>query len=520
MKESFEEYYQKTKKRSVQLGQSIIEYAILMAFVAVVLFAVLQLLEPAIGNVFSQFVSDAPVAPPSLMDYTPPATYTPTTPPDPNATATNTPLPSQTSSPTATGTPTETPTQTATSAPCPVAGPFTVPGRVQMEDFRCGGSGEAFLDSTTSGPGSSAYRQDVGLDGPDLALNPGGSGYHLGWINAGEWVEYTVNASNTGSYYIRLRYAAPNNVIPSLRVDISNETFPPQPYYFSAPPTGGWDIWAEQNVWIPLFAGYNKIRITGNTGSTNANYDYFDVTTAPTATPTNMPLPTNTPTYTPTPSNTPTPSRTPTPTQTPTATPTPPPPHVLLVVANGGAGGEDTIIQNRLMAMGMTVTTMRGNQVNTSDANGKSLVIISSSASTQSVGTKFLNVEQPVMVLRRQLYPIMNMTTNNNHGSANSRTQINITGAGHPLAAGLSNGLRTVTNSQNYGWGVPTSSALKIAALTDYNSRATIFAYETGFSMVNNFSAPGPRVGFFTANGLNSNGGALFDAAVNWAVGQ
>ncbi len=502
-----------------QSGQGIIEYTILLAFLALVVYAIVQVLEPTIGNVFSEFVSDAPVSPPVLANYTPPPTLTPSPTFDPEApptlAPTNTPVP--TATPTASNTPTPTNTFTPSpTPPCLFGGPYAVPGRVQMENFRCGGQNVAFLDSTASGPGSIIYRNDAGPspEGPDLAINTdSGGGFHLGWVAAGEWVEYEVTAPANLAYGMVIRYAAPNNVFPSLQVNVSSGAFSGGPWLFSGAPTGGWDTWGEATIMINLFAGTNIVRISGNTGATNGNFNYFEIvnvaqpTSTPTAAPTNTPLPTNTPA----------------PTNTPTPSPTPEIAAILFVVGNPASlNAADTAVYNRLLALGNVVTIVDDSASTTSDANGKDLVIISSTVNANQVNTKFRDVPVAVLLWESSLLDDMGMTGNGDFGTDNGETQLNIVNSSHPLAAGLANGLQTVTTSgQVFSMGEPnTATAISVATIDNNTTEKTIFAYEPGSTMVG-LEAPARRVGFFlensTAAALNANGWALFDAAVNWA---
>ena len=110
-------------------GQGVVEYALILALVALAVVAIINVLEPAVANVFSQFVQEAPVAPPSLLSYTPPPSDTPPPPPptamppgftpSPTSTPTITPTPSQTPTPSNTPTATNTPTVTPTPTPSP-----------------------------------------------------------------------------------------------------------------------------------------------------------------------------------------------------------------------------------------------------------------------------------------------------------------------------------------------------------------------------------------------------------------
>lgn len=520
---------QKIAAQTKEMGQGIIEYALLLGFIALAVYAVVRVMEPTIGNVFSDFVSDAPVAPPSLINYTPPPTFTPSPTIDPNAS--ETPIPTNTppvppatatNTPTNTPIPTDTPTPTAT-APCPIAGPFTVPGRVEMEDFRCGGSGVAFVDNPLNGPGSSIYRADVGDEGPDIGTNTdGGSGLHLGWVSSGEWVEYEVNAPTTGSYTLRLRYAAPSNVFPSMNIYVSQDPFSDGPVTVGPGSTGGWDTWLDAEVQILLFAGDNIVRFESNSPGTNGNYNYFEIVEfVATATPTvPSPTPSSTPTNTPVPTNTPPP--------TPTITPLPGGGDALLIVGNeNNLNASDQAIQTRLQGLGYTVTVEDDNHANDGDAVGMEIIIISSTVNSNQLNDNddnFDTVAVPLIVWEPYLFDDLNLTdstANTHYGWYVDGNQIQITNSGHALAGGLSNGNVTITNG-NYqrAWGAPNGNAIVIAQIPGESSRKTIFAYEAGASMFG-MNAPARRVGFFpendTAANMTNNGWILFDAAVNWA---
>lgn len=298
-----------------QQGQGFVEYALVLGFVALVVIAIVRVMEPTIANVFSEFANNAPVAPPSLMNYTPPATLTPvptrdpahtnTPVPTPSETPTNTPVPTDTPVPTQTNTPTSTPT-------CPGYGPYVLTSggtlRVEMENFRCGGSGVAFFDNLSNGPGSDVYRPDAGISGPDLeASTDAGGGYIVGWVQNGEWVEYEVNVPTTTSYQFLVRYASPTGTTPRLTVTVSQGAFSSS-QTVTLPNTGSWQTWGQTSVvGVSMFAGNNTVRFSFP--SLGANYNYFEVrefiatatATAPPMTPTNTPTPIPTPTNTPVP---------------------------------------------------------------------------------------------------------------------------------------------------------------------------------------------------------------------------
>ena len=71
--------------------------------------------------------------------------------------------------------------------------------RIQAENYDTGGEGVAYHDSDAGNKGGQ-YRSD----GVDIeSTTDTGGGYNVGWVAAGEWLEYTVNVAVAGSYDIK-----------------------------------------------------------------------------------------------------------------------------------------------------------------------------------------------------------------------------------------------------------------------------------------------------------------------------
>ncbi len=90
--------------------------------------------------------------------------------------------------------------------------PAAIPGVIEAVNFDNGPSGTSYGD-TTPGNAGGAYRpsSDVDIEG---SL---GGGYNVGWTDTGEWLNYTVNVTASGTYVMQLRIAAPQSG-PSLHV--------------------------------------------------------------------------------------------------------------------------------------------------------------------------------------------------------------------------------------------------------------------------------------------------------------
>lgn len=511
--------------RPAEKGQGFVEYAIIIFFVGIAVVLILQILEPVIANVFSEFVGNAPVAPPNLLGYTPPPTVTITPSPGPSSTPSRTPSPTLTPSPGGpTLTPSLTPSSTSTFTPTPTAttcpSSANIPGRVEVENYRCGGQGSAYSDSDATNNGGQ-YRP---LDGVDIEnTSDAGGGYNVGWTANGEWMHYSILVSSSTFYDIAVRVASNSN--PSTGrfrllvdgVDITGQV--------AVPYTGGNQSWLSLNfarVILPAGPHDLELRIEG----AGANFNYINFTLSPTPTPTatNTPTPTRTPSSTPTSSPTATNTATATATRTPSATPTATATsggNVLYVVALP-ISTADAVIRDRIISKGFTVTVMDDDAVQSTDASGKLLVVVSSSVTSTSVNTKFRNVTVPVLTWESGIMDDLNMS-NTTIGTQNNQNQVAISNSAHAMAAGLTVGNHTVTTSnQLFSYGTPNTNAIVIASLTGNSSRKIIFGYQTGAGMYNSQNAPARRVAFFMENNapsaLNGTGFALFDAALNWAI--
>lgn len=196
---------------------------------------------------------------------------------------------------------------------------------------------------------------------------------------------------------------------------------------------------------------------------------------------------------------------------------------LFLTTATPTAG--DNAVQARLVQLGFNVTRVTDTASTSADANGKDLILVSSSVGSGNISTKFTASAVPLICGEQAIYDELGLDANNAGGATLAgQTQISIVDCTHPLAAGLPNGLSTVLTAPGpvVLLGTPVASAQIVARGTD--GRASIFAVETGAPLhpARIASAPARRVGIFweattfmTADGLK-----LFDAAVAWATGS
>ncbi len=197
---------------------------------------------------------------------------------------------------------------------------------------------------------------------------------------------------------------------------------------------------------------------------------------------------------------------------------------VLLVVGNvASLRGDEVYAKQELEALGfvpLVKDTLTPPVVTAADANGKALVVLSSAGSVTSVGTMFRDTTTPVLLWAALLYGPMGLTgpVLGTHYGSTLGTHVDITAAGHPLAAGLAGAPQVYNPTGWLDWGVPATGAVKVAALSGEPQKAALFAYERGASMVSGV-APARRVGLFATNAwqFTPAGAALFRAALTWA---
>ena len=280
------------------------------------------------------------------------------------------------------------------------------------------------------------------------------------------------------------------------------------PYALAGDVSGNYNPWTpslgSHTLQVIPYSGGNATGTQGTGMTVN-----FTVTNGTAATATNTPvLPTATRTNTPVPA-----------TNTPAGTPK----TALFVVSNASSlNAGDTAVKTRLEGLGYTVTLKTATASATSDATGKTLVLISSSVASGDVNTKFKSVTVPVIVWEYALYDDMAMTstTSGTDYGYNTGTSMVITNASHPLAAGLSGTVSLYSASTNIPFGVTTANAIGVGAVSSTSTRKLEFAYDKNAAMIGGFTVNARRVGLFVVDTATPTTDAwtLFDAAVTWAT--
>ncbi len=151
-----------------------------------------------------------------------------------------------------------------------------MPGRIYAVNYDMGQMGKAYRDNDyqqINGSSMTVWNQDYTLrnDGVDIenCSDSFSNGYDVEWIGTNEFLNYTINVTETGFYNVNIRVAGNNSGGKILfRVDNHNVTD-----FIDAPVTGGWNSWKtiSDTSNIELTAGTHLLQVNFYFGGFNVN---------------------------------------------------------------------------------------------------------------------------------------------------------------------------------------------------------------------------------------------------------
>jgi probable HAF family extracellular repeat protein len=153
------------------------------------------------------------------------------------------------------------------------AAPIAVPGRIEAENYDHGGAGAAYADLTGGNSGGEYRSEDVDIERVAGSTND----YNVGWMFAGEWLQYTIAVGAAGSYALEAGVAS-NNGGGTFHLEV-NGTAATGP--ISIPDTGGWQQWQTVTTTVTLAAGLQRLRVvldTNGSSGTVGNLNYLKLT--------------------------------------------------------------------------------------------------------------------------------------------------------------------------------------------------------------------------------------------------
>jgi Carbohydrate binding module (family 6)/F5/8 type C domain/Right handed beta helix region len=159
----------------------------------------------------------------------------------------------------------------------PPSSPLAIPGRIEAEEFNTGGEGIAYHDTTSTNLGG-AYRAG---EAADTKLAPGGVGYTIGYIDAGEWLKYDVNVTQSGNYTVTVRGANGASTNGNFRIEVDGVNVTGT---VTIPPTGSYST--ETTVTGPtvsLTQGTHSLRLYMEASDFDLNWVEFSLSSVSSA---------------------------------------------------------------------------------------------------------------------------------------------------------------------------------------------------------------------------------------------
>jgi endoglucanase Acf2 len=144
----------------------------------------------------------------------------------------------------------------------------TLPGSIEAGHYDRfeGGSGQniAYFDLSPGNNGD--FRKEESVDASYITAE----GATVGWIDAGEWLEYSVNVAESGMYSLAFRYASGNSAGGGpFTIRLNDEEISGA---ITVPSTSStvWSIWATKTVTnLPLTAGNHVLKLNFASGEFN-----------------------------------------------------------------------------------------------------------------------------------------------------------------------------------------------------------------------------------------------------------
>ena len=180
-------------------------------------------------------------------------------------------------------------------------------------------------------------------------------------------------------------------------------------------------------------------------------------------------------------------------------------------------------IDSVLQEMGFYTTIIGQDIVTDAETDGMSLVLISATVSSGTITTNMPGLpDMAIPLINWEPFLDDLIGYSELDGGEFNTYEIKIVLEEHPIAAGLPEGLVTISTAEKaVSYGAPQGDVDIIAVNPNDSTQAVLFAYEEGAAMYTG-NAPARRVGIFllndVADAMTPEGWAIFDAAVKWAM--
>ena len=136
--------------------------------------------------------------------------------------------------------------------------PASIPGVIEVKDYDNGGEGISYHDDDLGNNGGEYRYDDVDIQ--SLLGNA-----FVGWINSGEWMQYTVNVEKAGDYDLEIYYSTPNTGS-SFHLEFEGKD---KSGIIDLPMTGDWSAFRIKKSKVSLVEGKQMMRIYIDKGGFN-----------------------------------------------------------------------------------------------------------------------------------------------------------------------------------------------------------------------------------------------------------
>jgi hypothetical protein len=157
----------------------------------------------------------------------------------------------------------------------PYPSPHVLPATIQAEDFDTCGEGVAYYDTTPGNEGG-AYRTGEPVD---IEYTAAIGSHNIGWIRPGEWLIYTVEVANAGTYAVSFNAANPDPSSKAIEIWLDGVRVATA----SIGSTGSFGTFRRFTVPVSLPAGEHQIRLAFP--GQRLNLDYVEFGTGAVTTP-------------------------------------------------------------------------------------------------------------------------------------------------------------------------------------------------------------------------------------------
>ncbi len=148
--------------------------------------------------------------------------------------------------------------------------PFALPGRIEAEEYDMGDAGTAYEDKSASNEGGAFRTEGVDIE----ECGDTGGGYNIGWTRGGEWLAYSVEVMESGTFVPSLRVASNSNGA-SMHLEFDGEASPA----IAVPSTGGHGSWATvKGPEMQLTRGEKRLKVVFDKSEGTVNLNYLSFT--------------------------------------------------------------------------------------------------------------------------------------------------------------------------------------------------------------------------------------------------